>query len=184
MASNINTNVAEVDHKESHWQPFIFNPAQAEDAAQLNQLIASGKVWRVFDTIQQQLADLIRTRHPRWVKEPVADSQVQMEIEHYLGSESLEKYGRWIYFPWSGTLVHLLTPDEFLSNGQLGLLLIIGKQTERKGQAMGQTALQKVKADAKIAELTWVRPVNEMAPTLFDDGRGESDEPDIPQSDG
>src|SRR5207253_859960 len=36
------------------------------------------------------------------------------KVKIHLGTTSIEEYGVWIFFPWSGRLVHLLDEEEFV----------------------------------------------------------------------
>ncbi|MEM7530983.1 MAG: Rv1355c family protein [Chloroflexota bacterium] len=94
-------------------KPEIFNLHSMKDRKRLHNLQTSSAVWRTHDTIDQQLKDLVRSRNPQWIKRPSDNVQIQAGVSALLDGQSVEDYGRWVYFPWSGTLVHLLPPDEF-----------------------------------------------------------------------
>jgi hypothetical protein len=66
---------------------------------------------QIFDTLVEQLHDLIRARHPR---ERLACAQVNRLVADHLGQISPEYYGVWVYYPWSYRLVHLLDEPEFV----------------------------------------------------------------------
>ena len=53
------------------------------------------------------IEDLVRTRNPQWIKRPVDDTHVKAEMAALLDSISLDEYGRWVYYPWSGKMIHL-----------------------------------------------------------------------------
>jgi len=55
----------------------------------------------------------VRTRNPRWIKQRVDDTYVQAKIDELLNGVPLNEYRRWIYFPWSGEMIHLLSREEF-----------------------------------------------------------------------
>jgi molybdopterin/thiamine biosynthesis adenylyltransferase len=95
------------------WQPLIFDCTEERDRKELNEFATTAKVWRTHDTIIQQVKDLLYERHPQWIKNPVSQAQVQIEIEKLTGGAPLGHYGCWIYYPWSGMLVHLLPAEEF-----------------------------------------------------------------------
>lgn len=90
-------------------QPLIFDWASA-GAEQYEELLRKGKVWQLHDTIEQQLSDLIKTRNP---KQRMTDAEIQAEKVSLLKGSALREFGRWVYYPWSGRLVHLLPPAEF-----------------------------------------------------------------------
>jgi hypothetical protein len=88
------------------WRPTIFDPADAEDRRQLDELVSSGRVFQTSDTLRMQLRDLAAARCPGDIGE--SDG-----IDEILAGVPLSEYGRWVYYPWSGRLVRLLPPDEF-----------------------------------------------------------------------
>jgi molybdopterin/thiamine biosynthesis adenylyltransferase len=92
------------------WRPIIFDPAVPDDARELAFLRDSDRVWRTTDTLEQQLHDLAETRLRG--KSPSAAELAICERE-ISGGAALAEFGRWVLYPWSGRLVHLLPPAEF-----------------------------------------------------------------------
>lgn len=93
------------------WRTRIYDPTRDEDEQELRELLASGRVWRVHDTCADQLRDLVRTRNPR--KERLTDEACEPLVAELLDGRPIAQHGRWIWYPWSGRLVHLLAPAEF-----------------------------------------------------------------------
>ncbi|HEU0052633.1 MAG TPA: ThiF family adenylyltransferase, partial [Longimicrobium sp.] len=89
--------------------PLIFDCGRPGDAERLHHLIGSGTVRAVHDTIEQQIHDLVRAR-ARALALPDADLLEGRAA--VLGDALPADYGRWVFFPWSGRLVHLLPPAE------------------------------------------------------------------------
>jgi molybdopterin/thiamine biosynthesis adenylyltransferase len=92
------------------WRPEIVDPRSDDDCDRLTALISSRSVLRCRDTIVQQLGDLIAARHPA---ENFDDATLDVLVKKQLCGLRVADYGRWIYYPWSGQLVHLLPEDEF-----------------------------------------------------------------------
>ncbi len=91
------------------WFPLCLNRSDGSHAATLDELRVEGIVVHVHDTIEAQVADLIRTRNPA---SNFTDAEMSDRIAaHCKGSA--EDYGRWVFYPWSRRLVHLLPPAEF-----------------------------------------------------------------------
>ena len=90
--------------------PLLFDLQRAADASELERRIAAGEVLATHDTYDEQLRDLLAARHPATKLSPpeLADA-----VARHLGERRVETAGRWVLFPWSGRLVHLLEPDEF-----------------------------------------------------------------------
>ncbi|HEX2202476.1 MAG TPA: ThiF family adenylyltransferase, partial [Longimicrobium sp.] len=76
----------------------------------MNHLVASGQVRSVHDTIERQIHDLVRARARRAI---LPDQALQEGRDALLGGQDPAAYGRWVFYPWSGRLVHLLPPPEF-----------------------------------------------------------------------
>ncbi len=93
--------------------PIIFNRAEPAERDELDRLIREGRIWRRHDTLRDQLADLLRTRNPRREARESISSHLTEKIRELTQGRDWEDYGRWIYYPWSGQLVHLLPPEEF-----------------------------------------------------------------------
>lgn len=91
------------------WRPTIYNPDIAEDRRLLDELRTQGLLWQVRDTLRAQLIDLATTRSPGLRSRPRDVAAYVLETD----GVSLERYGRWVFYPWSGLLVHLLPPDQF-----------------------------------------------------------------------
>jgi molybdopterin/thiamine biosynthesis adenylyltransferase len=89
------------------WRPVVLDPRQAAARNRLESLVKAPNVM-IFDTIEAQLEDLLASRHP-------ASSGYERGA---LARRMLDRgpgwqYGCWVYYPWSGALVHTLGPDEF-----------------------------------------------------------------------
>jgi len=88
----------------------VFDAAVSSDAVRLNTLLRAGRVWQVHDSINLQIRDLVRARAPQ---RSFSDSELNREVERICGARSARTYGRWVYYAWSGRLLHLLPPNEF-----------------------------------------------------------------------
>ena len=95
------------------WRAEILDPGQQDGARRLAELESSGAVRRTVDTIRAQVAGLLTSRCPA-AKLDEAPQELARRAEAYLGDDP-GRYGRWVFYPWSGVLVHLLPPEEFRS---------------------------------------------------------------------
>lgn len=93
------------------WRPTILDRTVDDDDRRFAELVGSPAVWRVRDHLDLQLRDLVRARHPRKVDLTVAECEPH--VRAMLGDVPLERYGRWVHYPWSGELVHVLPPDAY-----------------------------------------------------------------------
>lgn len=94
-----------------HYRPEIFAMGKPADRTRLHQLVTTTLGIAIYDTLDGQLRELIKTRHPgrRFSPDELAE-QVQVHLAGVAGVD----YGVWVYYPWSRRLVHLLPEAEFI----------------------------------------------------------------------
>ncbi|WP_437731503.1 Rv1355c family protein [Sorangium sp. So ce1335] len=93
------------------WRPSFFRPTREEDAERLGRLLRDEPGLQVFDAIDRQLADLVKTRHP---SRTLGEQEIARRVEAHLGGVPRQAYGVWVHYPWSRRLVHLLDEAEFV----------------------------------------------------------------------
>lgn len=96
--------------------PFLYRPAyyrikQQKEDRELRDLIQNNPDIIINDTIYMQLTELIRLQHP---ENRPNDEETANLIKAHAG-EDLQRYGVWVYYPWSKELVHLLDEEEFIA---------------------------------------------------------------------
>jgi tRNA A37 threonylcarbamoyladenosine dehydratase len=96
------------DHDSS--RPLVLDADHPDDAAALRDLLGGPTCPVVHDTIADQVLDLMSSLHPREATDP--SDRAALARAHVAG-RSLHSYGRWVHYPWSNRLVHVLPPDEF-----------------------------------------------------------------------
>lgn len=92
------------------WQPVVLEPVHAADHAALAALLESDSVREVHDTIESQLHELIRSREPG---HRFDEAELAAKVDEQLAGTEAWAYGSWVWYPWSGRLVHLLPREEF-----------------------------------------------------------------------
>lgn len=93
------------------FQPVLYEPAgDAAHGRALTQLLESGQVREVCDTVEGQLEELIRGREP---ETPFVENELSQAKADQLAGTSLREYGAWAWYPWSARLVHVLPREEF-----------------------------------------------------------------------
>jgi molybdopterin/thiamine biosynthesis adenylyltransferase/nitroreductase len=95
------------------WRPILFEPSQAEE---LSQLRSGGEVRAVQDALSDQLLGLMEARNPRLRELPSRERLplLEAEVAKHLDGRSMDEHGAWVFYPWSGELVHLLPEEEYL----------------------------------------------------------------------
>lgn len=94
----------------SSWQPALFAADRDDDREALARLMDSGQVRAVHNTIDAQLAELVRAREPG---SRLAGDELAARVREQLAGADPDDYGTWVWYPWSQRLVHVLPREEF-----------------------------------------------------------------------
>ena len=100
----------------STYRPTIYDLTRAGDRESLATLMAGAHRPTVHDALEDQLAELITLLEPRReLSSEARAALVQERARGPAGKSSPEEYGRWVHFPWSRRLVHVLPPEEYFA---------------------------------------------------------------------
>ncbi|MGH7436021.1 MAG: Rv1355c family protein, partial [Polyangiaceae bacterium] len=88
--------------------PLLLDRGNADGERLFIELREQVRGLEVFDTIEAQLGELIRCRRPG---PGLTAADVDAEAKRILGPNP-ERYGCWVYYPWSRRLVHVLPEGE------------------------------------------------------------------------
>jgi molybdopterin/thiamine biosynthesis adenylyltransferase len=91
-------------------KPQFFDRSVKAEGHALDELVASGKVFKTIDHYVSQLEELYAVENPTKVFTP--DFKKERDA-HIASLGDLNVHGKWVYFPWSGSLVHLLEDELF-----------------------------------------------------------------------
>ncbi|MFE4872035.1 ThiF family adenylyltransferase [Streptomyces sp. NPDC056682] len=91
------------------FRPVVLDPARPADAAALAGLRDSSGVREVHDRIEDQVEELLRCLAPQ---DPFGSRSRSCAVAEVMGGQP-DAYGRWVWYPWSSRLVHVLPKDEF-----------------------------------------------------------------------
>src|SRR5687768_1568253 len=91
-------------------RPVVLDRSRTADAERMNHLIGSGQVRSLHDAIDRQIHELLCVRARRCDLTP---EELAAGRERLLDGADPAQYGRWIFYPWSARLVHVLPPAEF-----------------------------------------------------------------------
>src|SRR3989338_8634955 len=98
---------------QSPWAPEIFNLTESANSAALAQLFASSAVRQVVDDYAEQLKEWFQVANPALVYSPDFAGAFKDYIFGLEKEAPLWRQGRWVYYPWLATVVHLLEPEAF-----------------------------------------------------------------------
>jgi molybdopterin/thiamine biosynthesis adenylyltransferase len=93
------------------YTPVFYRTSNPTEQAALQQLVDNKHYIQIFDTIESQLKELMRTNKPAITLTP---TEVAADLEAHLNGTSMDNYGVWVYYPWSERLVHILDENEFV----------------------------------------------------------------------
>lgn len=93
------------------YQPVFYRTENKEERQKLDDLIKSTPGIFIYDEIEAQLRELIKSRNP--TIKIKADEYPEL-IRKHLDGRDISKYGVWVYYPWSARLVHMLDEEEFV----------------------------------------------------------------------
>ncbi|MFR9794559.1 ThiF family adenylyltransferase [Streptomyces sp. MS06] len=102
--------------REDAYRPVLLNLTEPEGEAALTELLDSGAVREIHDRIDDQLEELARCLRPGESADPrspaSAAAAAAAAAEVHAGTPR-RCYGTWVWYPWSGRLVHVLPAEEF-----------------------------------------------------------------------
>ena len=113
-------------------KPHIFDLQKEKDQALLSELIEQNKVQHVVDDYQEQQKEYFQVTNPSLVYTPGFEEKFQEYFNALQEKTPLKQHGRWVYFPWISTLVHLLEDDAFQSVRTARNRNLINKEEQEK----------------------------------------------------
>ena len=92
------------------YRPIILSPASHEDSNKMAAL-KKGRLTMVSDTIEGQVAELIKINHPT---ERFSPEVLQRKVNEFFEEKDKETFGVWVYYPWRNSLVRILEERDFI----------------------------------------------------------------------
>ncbi len=103
-------NLDKFDGVSPDYKPLILSPLSSEEKKLLHQLKQDPSI-QSLDTIDSQVAELIKINHPSQVFDKVA---LERKVKAFFKDTSREEYGVWVFYPWRNQLIHILDKDDFI----------------------------------------------------------------------
>ena len=97
-------------HRETEWRPQVFDLSIQAHRDALDKLISSDSRIAIHDTLSDQVRGLLDVRDPAT---KLSDVDRDRAVDELTGGIALELYGRWVFYPWSYRLVHVLPEREY-----------------------------------------------------------------------
>lgn len=92
-------------------RPVFFRLHRPEEAQALHELLKVRPHIQVFDELEGQLRELVKSLHPH---QRFSAAALQEAALAHVGNTPLSEYGVWVYYPWAEKLIHILEEDEFI----------------------------------------------------------------------
>jgi len=102
----------ESNKRKKLYKPIFYRLNHKKINQEFTQLILQNKNLVVFDQINNQLKELLKSLSPD-IK--FSDTELEKAIKNHLAGASIKDYGVWVFYPWSNRLVHILDEDEFIA---------------------------------------------------------------------
>jgi ThiF family protein len=112
--NNLASDLKKFSDAEPSWRPVIFNLSEESGCSGIRELMAKGEIRHVIDDYEEQMKELFQVQNPTLVYTPgFTEAFNSWFAEEIKKAGSSESHGRWVFYHWSNTLVHVLTDDEF-----------------------------------------------------------------------
>src|SRR5690554_872860 len=93
-----------------HYRPILLSPQSSSDAQIISELKARSFMI-ITDTIEGQVAELVKINNPSQVFSP---KDLQDQVDFFFRETARETFGIWVFYPWRNTLVRILPEAEFI----------------------------------------------------------------------
>ena len=97
----------------SESKPVIFDAAKKGDKNSLSSLFSRGEIKRVVDDYAEQQRELFAVKNPSLVYAPGFKEKFETYYKSLEKNAPILFHGRWAYFPWLFTVVHILEDNDF-----------------------------------------------------------------------
>lgn len=91
-------------------RPTLLHLRDPHDQARFDELVASGAVRETHDRIDDQLVELARCLRPA---DALAGPELDAAVDELCAGVERNRFGTWVWYPWSGRLVHVLPRAQF-----------------------------------------------------------------------
>ena len=93
--------------------PVFFDLGIEAEQVKLKALAKSGAIRRVSDDYEEELQELFQIQNPTKVYTPDFKNIFKQYLAELEAKTPLWQQGKWVYYPWSSTLVHILPEEDF-----------------------------------------------------------------------
>ncbi len=101
----------QLDVKSTIYQPLLFDLSDVSDMQDLERILSVEQGVVVYDQIKSQIRELITCQNPT---QKLTETEYESLSRKLLNGFSYQEYGKWVLYPWSKRLVHILPEKEFV----------------------------------------------------------------------
>lgn len=100
---------------DEEYEPIVIRMDQKDAEQQLKSLVQKQTVVRVFDNYDEQLAELYISNNAQLFKAnlDVKRSSIADYLKEHYDQTPAWRKGSWVYYPWDGSLLHILEEELF-----------------------------------------------------------------------
>lgn len=102
-----------LEGKELSSKPELFDMGDKADVQKVIALFEEGNIKQVVDAYEEEERELFGVENPTLVFTPDFEEKFQTYKEELEKKAPEKERGRWVYFPWMFTLVHILEEESF-----------------------------------------------------------------------
>jgi molybdopterin/thiamine biosynthesis adenylyltransferase len=92
------------------YEPVIYRVGAGNKCVDLQELSTMLPGVRVFNEIHSQVEELVKCQYPQGL----SAAELAVLVQKELGDDP-DTYGCWVYYPWSNSVVHTLSPNDFIT---------------------------------------------------------------------
>ena len=93
-------------------KPVIFEE-NVQTLEELAQFRKTSKIWKEVDIYESQLKELFEINHPSLIFSPDFPRLQSEFVRQQLSADQTKLLGTWVYFPWSGNLIHTVNEPDY-----------------------------------------------------------------------
>jgi tRNA A37 threonylcarbamoyladenosine dehydratase len=122
-----------IEHKDvSPCVPTLFDLSHSLDEEKVKQLFVSGKIQSTSDDYEEQQLELFGVKNPTKVYTPTFKEEFAAYYQNLQKEKPIYKHGKWVYFPWSSKLVHILDEEGFQLVRTARNMNLISREEQKK----------------------------------------------------
>lgn len=94
-------------------KPIFFSLSLPEAREALKKLVEKDSIKHILDDYEEEQRELFQVKNPTLVYQPIFNSAFAEYLDSMKKDGPLWQHGKWVYFPWISTLVHILNEEDF-----------------------------------------------------------------------